>query len=1280
MKSLALLFICSLVLVGFVFADTNINGNIETSATWTLAGSPYIINGDYLIQGETNPIITIEAGVQVRFVAGASLALGFTSSSALPGGMVVNGTAANPVTFTAHTATPTPGFWECVRSRTYATQNYVSFNYTIFEYGGNGGTGMFDVSGGNPAFDHCTFRYSSNFGIYHGSSSVTATVNNTAFNNNGSYPMYWNCTLAGSIGTGNTFSGNTYQRILLKSIDMYAAQTWSDEGIPFEMESDLQLYNYANSLVLNPGVQILFRNGKRLFVGHPSSEPYAGSISANGAIFGAVDPGTGWNGLHFNPLIQPSSFSSCTIRDVNSTPVGSLVINSNNNVTVQNCTFTSNNNYALYCYEYRNFSMTGSTISNCAKTVRVYPVDMQNLGSGNQYLSNTDNRIHCPAGTIDATATWTAQSIPIYVSGNIQFTGTGNPVLTIPYGTVLEFGAGFYMSIGHTSSSLYSTILLATGVTFRGAVATAGYWEGLLFNVIGGSSLLSGCTIKDAGEGNVAAIRCNVPASTITGCTIQNCLAQGINLSNGSLASLSANTVTTCGSYPLSIYADNLRVLSGQNQFTGNTIDRVEVRAGTVETTGTWYNPGVPYALTTSINIYGTGNPHISIMPGTIIMLPGNSIIGIGHPTSSLYPGSLEADGATFTRVSSSVTPYGLVFNAYATPGASVFTDCIFEYMQSLSNSSAVYVGYSDPVFQSCIFRNNPAQGLVVSANARPTATDCEFTNNGGYPISAYATSFAAVSGVGNKFSGNNPNRILIAGNNITQSCTWNNPSVPVEVSSTIQVFNDALPSPILKINSGLVLLFRTGTYLYIGHTTASLYLGGLQADGATFSPLSGVSGGWSGIHFYTYSLASSYLSNCIVEKSGGHGNIYVYNSPMSYIDSCILRDGVYGVHTVNSNVIVSITRNYILGNQYGVTCEGGANPIIGGSTGQANCITGNISYGVINYVTSLTVNAEYNWWGNASGPYHATTNPTGTGDKVYNYVDYTPWRTTNIGDGPSRFHLLTPENESVVETLTPVLDWAEAIDPTPGDVVTYSLLIARNAGFTTGLITVNGLTATVYHVPGSTLTDDTRYYWKVSATDTQNQTVWCYESYFYFDTAVPEAPGAFALLNPTYDETVHLTSQAYSWQAAVDPDPGDIVSYMVYTDISAGFENAIVQATSDTSIYSEFCAPGGLYYWKVKAFDTLGHETFSPTWRFFVHPDARPRPPVQFTIEVSGQNVIISWDTVPGADYYIVYRSVDAFSGFEIIAGAVYSTSYTYLLGATQHFNFFKVVAVDNM
>ncbi len=37
---------------------------------------------------------------------------------------------------------------------------------------------------------------------------------------------------------------------------------------------------------------------------------------------------------------------------------------------------------------------------------------------------------------------------------------------------------------------------------------------------------------------------------------------------------------------------------------------------------------------------------------------------------------------------------------------------------------------------------------------------------------------------------------------------------------------------------------------------------------------------------------------------------------------------------------------------------------------------------------SSTTINARYNWWGNASGPTHLS-NPNGTGEGVSDYVDF---------------------------------------------------------------------------------------------------------------------------------------------------------------------------------------------------------------------------------------------------------------------------------------------------
>jgi hypothetical protein len=61
--------------------------------------------------------------------------------------------------------------------------------------------------------------------------------------------------------------------------------------------------------------------------------------------------------------------------------------------------------------------------------------------------------------------------------------------------------------------------------------------------------------------------------------------------------------------------------------------------------------------------------------------------------------------------------------------------------------------------------------------------------------------------------------------------------------------------------------------------------------------------------------------------------------------------------------------------------------------TAHCNDISGNIEYGISN-VGTVEVDAENNWWGDCSGPTHLT-NPSGTGDKVSDNVDFDPWSFT---------------------------------------------------------------------------------------------------------------------------------------------------------------------------------------------------------------------------------------------------------------------------------------------
>ena len=94
-------------------------------------------------------------------------------------------------------------------------------------------------------------------------------------------------------------------------------------------------------------------------------------------------------------------------------------------------------------------------------------------------------------------------------------------------------------------------------------------------------------------------------------------------------------------------------------------------------------------------------------------------------------------------------------------------------------------------------------------------------------------------------------------------------------------------------------------------------------------------------------------------------------------------------------DMAVNIDNNIINGFDVGVvwwkcesTCGAG---VFTAMSASGNCFTDN-DEGMTSNVTSPTVNAENNWWGDASGPYNATSNPSGTGDSASANIDFTPW------------------------------------------------------------------------------------------------------------------------------------------------------------------------------------------------------------------------------------------------------------------------------------------------
>ncbi len=189
-----------LAIIGCSATATNVSGFISSNTNWTLAGSPYIVTGNVLV--DSGFVLTIDAGVVVKFNTHKSIQIS--------GVLRAIGSNGNPILFTSNAASPAPGDWDFISFNTQAT-DYDStlatgntMQYCIVEYGGGSGNGTIQIVDAFPYFGDCKVRNNAGSGIYYNSVFLTSHPNGTLKINNGTF---YNNTSAGNGAGVNIYLG-----------------------------------------------------------------------------------------------------------------------------------------------------------------------------------------------------------------------------------------------------------------------------------------------------------------------------------------------------------------------------------------------------------------------------------------------------------------------------------------------------------------------------------------------------------------------------------------------------------------------------------------------------------------------------------------------------------------------------------------------------------------------------------------------------------------------------------------------------------------------------------------------------------------------------------------------------------------------------------------------------------------------------------------------------------------------------------------------------------------
>jgi hypothetical protein len=306
------------------------------------------------------------------------------------------------------------------------------------------------------------------------------------------------------------------------------------------------------------------------------------------------------------------------------------------------------------------------SVSNSAGyAVRMAANQADSFPTGGTFTGNSPNFVEL-SGDVSRSQTWPANpGIPFVIPAPMKVDSpTGVVALTISAGTQLRFGANAILRVGintfHNILNVDGSAEAPVLFTAHADIPAPGHWRGVHIDVNPArEGHISHAIFEFAGApptpGHYGTGNLNIygdyadnASYLLTDVTARRGAGPGIAMLEQVGFGVGSARVKSRenGSYPLTISPEYVHTIPADSGsvWTGNSQDVVMVvDQGVIGSNQTWPNPGVPYLITDRLEVGGSSNPMLTLLPGTELRFKAGASMLMGFRENQ--PGSLKAEG-----------------------------------------------------------------------------------------------------------------------------------------------------------------------------------------------------------------------------------------------------------------------------------------------------------------------------------------------------------------------------------------------------------------------------------------------------------------------------------------------------------------------------------------------------------------------------------------------------------------------------------------------------------